>query len=231
MTTSNPPPAPSYLSKRLNAAKQGAEAARDKRRNPAPAQTTQPPQPIEAAPPKHAPAAQKRRSEPAPRPAETADQNGADLARDVQPANPGVAADVASDAALIEALRRRTTEPDLFAWAEPHLPAVFAALLASARVEGQRGTPDRSKLFRMLGLPWEGAGAGKGSTTTVIVQQRLSRAVSRIEASRRHGGVTVTVASPRDRQSAAAPDEGAHVLPEHVRSAPATIEGAIEPDE
>jgi hypothetical protein len=109
-----------------------------------------------------------------------------------------------------------TAGPELMAVVGPHLPAIIKAMIANAQTCGTAGAQDRMRIFRAIGLPLGDTGDRKGGGTMIIIQQRLTRAVSRYEAARRHVGDTQMIAHERDPQFPPGSLGGGHVLPDHV---------------
>jgi DNA mismatch repair ATPase MutL len=62
---------------------------------------------------------------------------------------------------------------------EPHVPAIWNAVIRGAMIPGNQGAADRSTLWRMLGVPWQAGQAGTPGKLTVEIGERLATALAR----------------------------------------------------
>lgn len=242
---------PSYLAARAKAAREAAQAMRqdaNKRsaetQNQAPNLAAVPASSSAPTPPIATPAAQEHQSAPqAPAKPPSRRATGKKAPRRGEKGNPEqiVAFPVGTpmpwlalhakdgltgldDEAVISAfLADARGNPAVIAAATPHIPRVMSAILFGACQPGFHGDKDRTRLFRMMGLPWADPprainGKGDGVVSNIgELAGRLSRAHARVAG---RGRVTTTVSVTTEEADDLGDGGVTHLSAEQVRHPP-----------
>ena len=100
-------------------------------------------------------------------------------------------------------MRERATNRQAFDAIADHLPRILSAVIEGAKIMGTTGAADRNTLWRIVGLPYSpvNARSQEGSSPGGAIEDRLSKAVARMERQLAVGHQPVTVEAGADEVS------------------------------